>query len=104
MPGLLVAVNVAVCAPVVAELLTISAELPANVPVTCSAAVPSTPALSVSDTPEPPVLGAGIVISPVAAICKPYALSADVPTVDSCDEYGSTCHWSALLLLKNLTR
>ena len=72
---MLVAVNVAVCAPVVAELLTMIAELPAKVPITSSAAVPSTPAFNVSVTPVPPVFGASSVNSPVGAIWKPYALS-----------------------------
>ena len=93
-PGLLVAVNVAVRVPVVAELFTMIAELPASVPVTFSAAVPSTPELSVSVIPVPPVFGASSVNSPVGAIWKPCALSADVPTVASGGVYGSTCHCS----------
>jgi hypothetical protein len=82
-PGLFVAANVAVCAPVVAELLTMIDEFPANVPPSWSAAVPSTPDLSVSVTPVPPLLGASRVPSPVVAILNPYGLSDEVPTVDS---------------------
>ena len=103
-PGLLFAANVAVCAPVVTELLIISAELPGSVPVTLSGVIPSEPEFSVSDIPEPPVFGAGIVSSPVAAILGPNALKEEVPTVESCEMYGSTCHCCTFRLLKNCTR
>jgi hypothetical protein len=81
-PGLFVAVKVAVCAPVVAELFTMMLEVPGSVPLISSGVVPSVPALSVSEIPDPPVFGAGIVTSPVGATLTPYADSDEVPTVE----------------------
>jgi hypothetical protein len=101
-PGLLLAANVAVCAPVVTALLTINADLPGTVPLSRSGVVPSVLAFNVSVIPEPPALGAGITTSPVGEILTPNALSEEVPTVDSCETYGSTNQLP--LLLKNCTR
>ncbi len=80
-PGFVLEANVAVCVPVVAELFTISAEFPGSVPAILSGVIPSVPALRVSETPVPPVAGAGIVTSPVVAMFTPYGDFEDVPTV-----------------------
>jgi hypothetical protein len=58
--------------------------------------MPADPAFSVSETPVPPVVGAGTVTSPVVAMFMPNAESEDVPTVASGGTYGSTVYRSTL--------
>ena len=73
--------KVAVCVPVVAELLMMIAELPGAVPFKRSAADPSRPGVSVSEIPDPPATGARTVSSPVDAMWSPTDVCTEVPTV-----------------------
>ena len=88
-PGRFDAVNVAVCTPVVAELLTMRSGVPGTSPTSASAAPEFCAAFTVSVTPLPPEVGALSVYSFFEFTESPTAATVELPVVASAGWYGS---------------